>query len=248
MSADVYEIAFSTGLNVVEKIKNTQKENITEAGKMIADAHMNGKTFYVSGSGHSHSVGEELYGRAGGLAFTVPIMTSELTLTEHPTKSTFIERLEGYASILAELYKVSEGDVVLIASNSGRNAYPVELALEAKKRGANVIAMTSMAHTSQVTSRHHSGKRLFEVADIVIDTCGQAGDAATYLEGIDIPILPTSSIANAFICSALSAQIVAHLHRNGHEVEVFVSANIDGGFEKNEAYMEKYCRMYINKK
>lgn len=247
MSKDAYDIAFSVGLDVVEKIKNTQKQNIVEAAKLIAEAHMNGNTFYVSGSGHSHGVAEELYGRAGGLAFTVPIMTSELTLTEHPTKSTFIERLEGYATILAELYKISENDVVLIASNSGRNAYPVELALEAKNRGAKVIAMTSLSHSKQVTSRHKSGKLLYEIADIVIDTCGQKGDAATYLEGIDVPILPTSSISNTFICAALSAEVASYLHVNHHEVEVLVSANVDGGFEKNEAYMEKYCRMYIQK-
>lgn len=247
MNIDAYETAFCVGLEVVDKIKTTQKENIVNAAKMIAEAHMNKKTFYVSGSGHSHSVAEELYGRAGGLAFTVPIMTTELTLTEHPTKSTFIERLEGYATILADLYKISAGDVVLIASNSGRNAYPVELAMEAKKRGASVIALTSMAHSSQVSSRHKSNKRLFEVADIVIDTCGQKGDSATYLTGVSVPILPTSSIANTFICAALSAEVVAYLHEHGAEVEVLVSANVDGGFEKNEAYMEKYCRMYINK-
>lgn len=242
-----FECAFAAGLEVVEKIRKTQRQAICDAACKIASAHAQGKTFYVSGSGHSHSVAEEFYGRAGGLAFTVPIMTSELTLTEHPTKSTFIERLEGYASILAELYKISEGDVVLIASNSGRNAYPVELALEAKKRGAYVIALTCMEHTQQVTSRHSSGKRLFEVADIVIDTCGKAGDAATYLEGVDVPVIPTSSMANAFIVAALSAEIVTWLKAHQQPIEVFVSANIDGGYEKNEAYMEKYCRMYRKK-
>ncbi|NBK99411.1 MAG: DUF2529 family protein [Erysipelotrichia bacterium] len=248
MSKDAYDIAFEVGLDIVNKIKETQKDAIQEAAAMIAQAHIQQKTFYVSGSGHSHSVAEELYGRAGGLAFSVPIMTSELTLTEHPTKSTFIERLDGYASILAQLYKIDEGDVVLIASNSGRNAYPVELALEAKKRKANVIAMTSMAHTQAVSSRHKSGKRLFEIADVVIDTCGKVGDAATYLSGINIPILPTSSISNAFICAALSAEVVSYLHNHKQEVEVFVSANIDGGFEKNERYMEKYARMYVQNK
>lgn len=247
MNKDAYEIAFQAGLEVVEKIRSTQKDNIIKAAHRIAEAHMNQKTFYVSGSGHSHSVAEELYGRAGGLAFTVPILTSELTLIEHPTKSTFMERLEGYATILAELYKIEAGDVVLIASNSGRNAYPVELALEAKKRGAEVIALTSLTHSTQVTSRHNSGKRLFEVADIVIDTCTKLGDAATYLEGIDVPLLPTSSMANTFICAALSAEVAAYLQACEKPVEVFVSANIDGGFEKNEAYMEKYCRMYIRK-
>lgn len=241
------ENAFSTGLEIVERLRSTQEENIHKAAKMIADAHIKGKTFYVSGSGHSHSVAEELYGRAGSLAFTVPIMTTELTLNEHPTKSTFIERLSGYANILVELYQISEGDVVLIASNSGRNAYPVELAIEAKKRGAQVICITCMKHSQQVTSRHESGKRLFEVSDVVIDNCGEAGDAATHMEGVNTPIFPTSSIANSFICGALSVEVCASLKEAGAEVEVFMSANIDGGYEKNEAYFEKYGRMYIKK-
>lgn len=238
---------FTTGLMIVHKIKETQVEAIHKAAALIAQAHAKQKTFYISGSGHSHSVAEELYGRAGSLAFSVPILTSELTLNEHPTKSTLIERLHGYASILAELYEIADGDVVLIASNSGRNAYPVELALEAKKRGAYVIAITNLQHSLAVTSRHESGKRLFEVVDIVIDNCGEKGDAATYIEGVNVPIFPTSSIANAFICGALSVDVCANLQAMGEEVEVFTSANVDNGFEKNANYFKKYGRMYVTK-
>lgn len=107
-----------------------------------------------------------------------PILTTELTLNEHPTKSSFIERLSGYAEILAELYHIQADDVVLIASNSGRNAYPIELALEAKKRGAKVIGITSVAHSNATTSRHASGKHLLDIADVVIDNCGVPGDCS----------------------------------------------------------------------
>ena len=236
--------SFKIGLDIVNKIHNTQSEQISAAAKLIADAHHNGHTFYVSGSGHSHSVAEEFYGRAGGLAFVVPIMTNELTLNDHPTKSTYIENLSGYAHILVELYKIKKGDVVLIASNSGRNAYPVELAVEAKALGASVIAITNMKHSHSASPRNIHGKRLSEVADIVIDNCGEIGDSATYFEGLPLPMYPTSSIANAFICGAISVVCAQYLHAYGDEMEVFVSANVDGGFEKNSAFMEKYARMY----
>ena len=98
----------------------------------MAQAFMEGHKFFVSGSGHSHTMAEEMYARAGGLAFVVPILTSELTMTEHPTKSSHIERLSGYAKILVDLYGVSCGDVVLIASNSGRNAIQSNLHLKLK--------------------------------------------------------------------------------------------------------------------
>lgn len=238
------EKVFEKGLQTIKELQETQMDKLKEASVMIAKAHMEGHKFFVSGSGHSHTVAEELYGRAGTLAFTVPILTPELTLTDHPTKSTYIERLEGYASILAELYHISKGDVVLIASNSGRNPYPVELALEAKKLGAYVIAITNLKHTSQVTSRHSSNKRLFEIVDIVIDNCGEAGDSALPIGDNGLMICPTSSMVNAFICQSINAGVCEYFLENNHEIEVFVSANIDGGNEKNVRYFDEYTRLY----
>ncbi len=236
--------SFEIGLDVVNQIKTTQAEVLEQAGKAIAHAHAKGHCFFVTGSGHSHSVAEEFYGRAGGLAFVVPMMPTELTLTEHPTKSSYIENLDGYGKILVELFDIQSGDVILIASNSGRNPYPVEVAVEAKLRGATVIAITNVKHSMQTEPRNAHHKRLLEVADIVIDNCGQLGDAATYFEGIDTPMYPTSSIANAFICGAISVVCASELATLGQPVEVFISANVDGGFEKNEALMKKYARLY----
>jgi len=158
--------------SVVTRINETQIENIALAAKLTADAFEKGNKIFVTGSGHSHTFSEELYGRAGGLAFFVPMLTSELTLVEHPTKSTFVERLPGYAAILFELYGCKKDDVILIASNSGRNAYPVEMALCAKEAGLKVIAVTNVRHSMATESRHPSGKRLLELADVVIDNCG----------------------------------------------------------------------------
>ena len=238
------EDVFETGLKVVDAIRRTQSEALTEAGKLIAQAHMNGHRFFVSGSGHSHTVAEEFYGRAGGLAFTVPIMTCELTLEEHPTKSSYMERLPGYAEILAKLYRIQEEDVVLIASNSGRNAYPVELALCARERGAKVIGITSVDHSSKTESRHASGKKLMDLADLVIDNCGVAGDSALKPEGMKAAVCPTSSIANAFIVQAVTAACVEEMLACKEEPPVFISLNIDGNEDVNEAYFEKYTRLY----
>lgn len=238
------ETVFKTGFEVVEKIRDTQEENLVSAGKMIAKAHMEGHRFFVTGSGHSHTVAEEFYGRAGGLAFTVPIMTCELTLEEHPTKSSFIERLSGYAPILVELYHIEEGDVVVVASNSGRNAYPIEIALGAKEKGAKVIAITNVDHSSKTTSRHASGKKLMDIADIVIDNCGVEGDSAVSLEGLTAKVCPTSSMANAFIVQAVSVACTQELLDYGVEAPIFISLNSDGNEMVNEAYFNKYTRQY----
>lgn len=238
------QAVFEKGLSVIEQIQRTQMPALKKGAKLIAEAFSQGKHFFVSGSGHSHTVAEEFYGRAGGLAFVIPILTSELTLTDHPQKSTYLERLSGYAAILAELYHISSGDVVLIASNSGRNAYPVELALEAKKRGARVIAITSLAHTKSVSARTKTKQRLCEVADIVIDNCGQPGDACLEVTGVATKMCPTSSMANAFIVQALSVGCAEILAQNKVEVPVFASANSDGNDVKNQLYFEKYTRLY----
>ena len=235
---------FEIGLGVINKIKETQCEKLDAAGRMIARAHLEGHKFFVTGSGHSHTVAEEFYGRAGGLAFPVPIMTTELTLEEHPTKSSYIERLPGYAPILAELYGVSEGDVVLIASNSGRNAYPVEMALSAKERGAKVIAITSVDHSSKTTSRHSSGKKLMDVADIVLDNCGVEGDSSLQMEGMKAAICPTSSMANAFLVQSMVAACCDEMIKQGSEPPVFISLNSDGNETVNDELFAKYTRQY----
>lgn len=235
---------FDIGLSVIGKIRETQCEKLDAAGRLIARTHMAGHKFFVTGSGHSHTVAEEFYGRAGGLAFPVPIMTTELTLEEHPTKSSYIERLPGYAAILAELYGIGEGDAVLITSNSGRNAYPVEMALMAKERGAKVIAITSIDYSSKTASRHASGKKLMDLADIVIDNCGVEGDSALKMEGMKAAICPTSSMANAFIVQSIVAACSDELLKNGVEPPVFISLNSDGNETVNDELFAKYTRQY----
>lgn len=238
------EQVFTKGYDVVRLIESTQKDALYQASEMIAKAIAEDHHFFVTGSGHSHTVAEEFYGRAGGLACMTPILTTELTLTEHPTKSTYLERLCGYAGILAELYHVQAGDVVLIASNSGRNAYPVEMALEAHARGAKVVAITNLKHSNATTSRHPSQKRLFELADVVIDNCGEVGDAAMQVEGIQATLFPTSSIANAFIAQAITVQVACNLRDMGIEPPVFISSNVQNENNRNDEYYKKYTRIY----
>ena len=238
------EDVFKEGFKVLEQIRSTQGEKLRIAGEIVAKAFMENHKFFVSGSGHSRTLTEEFYARAGGLAFVVPILTTELTMTEHPTKSSYIERLSGYAEILAELYGISNGDVIIIASNSGRNAYPIEMAIEAHKRGAYVIAITNKRHSDSVTSRHKSGKKLIDLADLVIDNCGVVGDCAISIEGLRENLCPTSSMANSFIAQSINVECAKNLIKNNVEVPVFSSLNCDGNEDHNEKYFHQYTRMY----
>jgi uncharacterized phosphosugar-binding protein len=229
-------------IKFLKSASETQDENIGRAADLVVESFTGNKKFFVFGSGHSHLIAEELYTRAGGLAFVKAILPPELMLHEMFNKSTLLERLEGYAPALLELYCVGHGDTIMIISNSGRNSVPVEMALAARERGARVIALTSLKHSGRVTSRHSSGKRLFELADVVLDNQGEYGDASFYAEGCKIPIGATSDAVGIALAQALTVRIVEKLVQRGIEPPLFYSSNADtdGANEHNAYLAEKY--------
>ena len=231
---------FAHAQNKLQQVLEHELPNIKIAADYVTESCKNGGKFYVFGSGHSHMIAEELYLRAGGLALVHGILPPELMLHEMPNKSTYLERVEGYSQALVELYRVEAGDTVMVISNSGRNAVPVEMCLAAKAKGAKVIAMTSMQHSANCTSRHSSGKKMYEIADVTIDNWGEPGDAAFPIEGLDSTIGPTSSITGITIAQALVCQVVDNLVKEGIEPPVFKSSNVDGGDEHNNRMFDKY--------
>lgn len=217
--------------DVLGRIASTQQEPIQQAARAIADHIAGGGILYLLGSGHSIAVAMEAYHRAGGLA--------PVDVIHDPTFGR-AERLEGYAERLLKDYSIQPGGVVVIISNSGRNALPIEVALWCKERGVTTVAITSLAHSKSATSRHGSGKRLFEIADIVIDNCGVPGDAILEIDGLPGKAIPTSGIAGMFIIDSVMAQTIENLAKLGETPPVFISANVDGGDEHNEKLYAKY--------
>ena len=213
-------------LAIAQQAAETQLGAIRVAAELVANALADGRTFWVFGTGHSHALAEELYGRAGGLADVRAILEPGLMLHEGLQKSSLLERLPGLAEVLLEINQLESGDVVLIASNSGRNAVPVEFALGARARGAQVIALTSLAHTTSTTSRAPGGQRLFETADVVIDNCGVPGDALIEVPGSPEPTGATSTMIGAMLLQALTVEVVARLAERGEVPNVLRSQNV----------------------
>jgi uncharacterized phosphosugar-binding protein len=217
---------------VLEKIRETQSAAMHAAAAICAEVVAAGEIIYILGSGHSLLPAVEAYHRAGGL---VPV-----DVIYDPTFGK-AERLSGYAQVLLDRYPVKAHGVVIIISNSGRNALPVEMALLAKERGIRTISLTNMAHTTQEPSRHPSGKRLFEIADVVIDNCGVYGDAILDIPGVPGKVCPTSGVAGAYIIQSMVAQTIAELQARGIAPPVLRSANITGGDEYNKQLESRYA-------
>jgi len=220
------EECLGKALAIAQRAADTQLGAIRVAAGLVADALAGGKTFWVFGTGHSHALAEELYGRAGGLADVRAILEPGLMLHEGLQKSSLLERLPGLADVLLEINPLAAGDVVLIASNSGRNAVPVEFALGARARGVQVIALTSLAHSNAVTSRAPGGQRLFETADVVLDNCGEPGDALIKVPGTPEPTGATSTLVGALLLQALTVEVVTRLTDRGQPPNILRSLNV----------------------
>jgi uncharacterized phosphosugar-binding protein len=223
---------------LVETIKTTQTGAITKAAEEIAGRLEKGGLLFVFGSGHSHVIAEELYTRAGGLIQIKSIMPHELTIDLDMDKSTLMERTDGLAEIVYATTKIRKNDVLLLVSNSGRNAVPVQMALGARERGIFTIGLTNLNHSKSVGSRDKSGKKLYELCDLVLDTCGPKGDALIQVPGKSYSVAPVSTIVGAVIMEALVCAVVETLLSHGVEPPIYQSANIDGNDDVNRKARE----------
>jgi uncharacterized phosphosugar-binding protein len=213
---------------ILDRTVASQTEAFDAARDAVATALAADRLIYVTGSGHSHLIAEEAFYRAGGIAAAQAILDPDLMLHVSASRSTEFERETGHAEKVLAGYDLRPGDVAFVVSNSGRNAYPIEMALAAKARGATTIAITSLHHTMNVTSRHPSGKRLFEVSDIVLDNGAEYGDACLPVGGHGLNMGPTSTITGVFLINAVLAEAVEHLADRGITIDVYQSANAQG--------------------
>lgn len=210
-------------LQIATDAADSQEQVISQAADAICQSLADNRRLWAFGTGHSHMMVEEIWGRAGGLANVSPILEPSLMLHEGLLKSSLLERQTGLATTLLEIHDVKEGDCVLVASNSGRNPVPVEFAVAARERGATVIALTSVAHSKAVPSRAPGGERLFEVAHYVIDNRGVPGDALVPHEPYAVGA--TSTMIGAMLIQALVVEVVGRMAQRGEAVPILQSLN-----------------------
>ncbi len=220
------------------KVKNTQRDNIIRASRLIADAVDSGACVHIHDSGHI--IDSELIYRGGGLILYKKFKYN--LVVENPVRKRNREdidtSMEGLAAYALKASGAKPGDVFILGSVSGRSFGVVDLAYEAKKWGMKIIVVTSMSYTTTVDSPHSSGLRLYEMADVVIDNCAPAAEAMMEVEGLEPRLCAASGLSAAFILWSVTTVVVEELMKKGKVPGVLKSANFPGGNEYNKTYVE----------
>lgn len=229
--ADSY---FSTTLDLLQRARTANAATLTRCGAQIGESMAHGGVLHTFGSGHSEIIAREIIGRAGGLMPVSGIFDPGLG---------FSENVVGYGTRLAERYDrqygLHSGEVVIVISNSGKNASPIEVALYAKAKGLTVIALTALSMSTTATTVHPGGRNLHAIADHVLDNGGVPGDAIVEVAP-DQLAGPTSTLVGAMLLNLLALEAMTWLRDHGHALPVLRSQNVPGGMEANLELAQRY--------
>lgn len=231
---------------ILRRIREHEMGHIEQAAEICANTMAGDGLVHMFGTGHSRMFVEEMYPRHGSFPGFHPIV--ELSLTYHnqvvgangQRQAMYLEHLEGFAAVILRNFVISPPDSFLLFSNSGVNEVVVEMAMEAKQRGLPVIAVVSLDHSRQAAARHSSGRKLADLADVVIDNGTPAGDALVHVEGLEDPVGPGSTIGAAAVTNALKVAIAEKLVALGKPPTVLTSATFIGAEASRQRFDDSY--------
>ncbi|MFD7625691.1 SIS domain-containing protein [Streptomyces sp. NPDC059851] len=233
---------FDAAIGLLQRVRDEEGERIAEAGTAVADAVAAGNRLFAFGAGHSSLAAQDVVYRAGGLAlmnFLAVPGTAGVDVMP-ATLGSALERVDGLAGAVLDSSPATAGDVLVVISLSGRNALPVEMAVNARALGLTVIGVTSVAYARETRSRHVSGTFLKDHCDIVLDSKIAVGDAELSHDGIAAPFAPASTVVTSAIMQAVMAAAAGELAARGIEPPLLRSGNVDGGHEWNGRVMQEY--------
>jgi uncharacterized phosphosugar-binding protein len=241
VSAQAYLAALGP---IMAKVSEQADGPVQQAADLIVASLRAGGVIQAFGSGHSEALTMEIAGRAGGLVPSNRIALRDVVLVggESPDvlSSKHLERDPSIARRLYDLANVSPADIFVIASNSGVNGSIVELAKIVKEHGHRLIVITSFTQTAGVDSRHPSGTKLVDHADVALDNGAPYGDAVLPLPGGGT-VCAVSSITGALVAQLIGAEVVRRLTEAGETPPVYLSANVPGGDEHNSTLEARYA-------
>jgi uncharacterized phosphosugar-binding protein len=232
--------------DILERVESTQLEGIDRCARMCGEAILQGGLVHMFGSGHSRMALEEMFPRYGSFPGFHPIV--ELSVTFHnqvvgangQRQAMFIERNEGLGPVILRNFEFGPHDLMWVVSTSGAGALVVDVALEAKRLGMPVIALISSAHCEVCRPGHSSGKKLSDIADLVLDNCAVPGDAMVRVEGLRYPVGPGSTIGNTAIINAVKSEVARLLTEGGQPPYVLTHGHFIGDEASREVFELAY--------
>ncbi|MGR8009969.1 SIS domain-containing protein [Streptomyces hypolithicus] len=233
---------FDAAISLLHRVRDEEAGNIRAAGAAIADAVAAGGRLFAFGAGHSSLAAQDVVYRAGGLAvMNLLAVPGTVGIDVMPaTLGSALERVDGLAGAVLDSSPATAGDVLVVISLSGRNALPVEMAMNARALGLTVIGVTSVAYAHETKSRHVSGTFLKDHCDIVLDSKIAVGDAELTADSVEAPFAPASTVVTSALMQAMMATAAGDLADRGIEPPLLRSGNVDGGHEWNGRVMTEY--------
>jgi len=225
---------------LLNEVQATQGAAIEQAAELIADAVVRDGVVHVFGTGHSNVIAEEVFGRANTLAPVNQVVDLSMAGSVNTVRSFYLERVEGIGQLIYEHVRARPQDVFLVISNSGRNAVPIDFARMAKEHGHPVIVETCVQFSLSQPSRHSSGKRLLDYADVVLDNKTPHADVVVQVEGMKPGLGSASGIMGSILVHAALVEAAMMIRERGIEPPVFMHGNLDGGMEYNQSLLDKY--------
>lgn len=219
--------------SVIEKIDETQFEEIERAAEIFKSTVKNKGIIYAIGTGHSFAGAIEFAGRAGGFVNT-------RALDNFYGHSGWFENIEGVGDVFSSLLDLQPHDAFVIISNSGNKSLQVELAQKIKQLGIKIIAVVNKGDANNATPKHSSGLKLADLADVVIDNCCFSGDCSIEIPASEVKVGPTSSIAVAYIANCISIRATELIIDAGISLPILKSINQPGGKEYNLSLLDEY--------
>ena len=231
--------------DIINKVATTQMAAIEQAAQICSNTIVQDGLVFCWGAGHSRMSVEEMFPRIGAYTGFYPMV--ELALTYYTNfigpdglpQSFFLERQEKYAEAILSNYEFGPHDSMICFSSTGINGLVIEMALQAKARGLPVIAISSLEHSRSTISRHSSGKKLPEVADVVIDNCSPPGDAVIKLEGLKYKVSSTSTIGAVAVVNALKARTAELMLARGVQPVVLTSPHFADHPQEAEEQLQR---------
>ncbi len=228
--------------SILSKIENTQMDAIQQAAQICSQSILGEGLVHLFGTGHSRIFVEEMFPRHGSFPGFHPIV--ELSLTYHnlvvgsngQRQAMFLEHVEGFGDVILRNFVLAKPDSFLLFSNSGVNEVVIDVALGAKKQGLPVIAVVSVDHCQASPALHSSGKKLLDIADVVIDNCTPAGDALVMVPGLSDPVGPGSTIGAAAVTNAIKVLVAEKLTAAGQPPLVLTSSVFIGSAASKQRF------------